>query len=164
MWQVDVMNGNSLYTNYFRIIEGVGTTKGPWFAAFPDEFENGFTLNCFYNNGIHPILSPAVKSPTGYLYNNDKSCELSVDEQNLQRLDASVVPNPITNDSKILLPNMLQKGYIYITDMLGRQLYAEEIRNKKEVRLGHIRFSPGTYFYRIVDYGNSSFTGSFVYQ
>jgi hypothetical protein len=160
VWHLEDMRA---YTDYC-VIEGIGSTKGPWFPAYPYEFENMFWLTCFWLGPLKATINPAVplEPNSGYYFNNTTSCALSVKNIAHDSKEAIVVPNPVLNKSSIIFPHIIRNGRITIHDINGRQIWDNMLRNEKEAMLPEIIYS-GVYIYRIFDLDRAiNYSGQFL--
>lgn len=135
-----------------NILEGIG----PQFSELRGLTSPYFPLCCFQHNGKRPLL------PYPVWFNNVSSCVTSVPE--VEKVQAvAVVPNPVTGNSRIVLPNNIRQGKLIITNAMGQQILSRSIVNERELSIGDIHI-PGLYFYRITDDGRAGFSGRFVVE
>ncbi len=143
----------------YDVIEGIGSDHNPFFPVWPTEFENTDKLLCFSNKGISPIVSPPV---AGY-FDNVNSCLLAVPNIKNRVDAASVVPNPITPESKLVFPSEIDAGTITIYNDVGQCVANKSIAHQEYESLGDKVNTAGIYFYRLTDERNKrSFTGKFT--
>lgn len=147
-------------TGAYAIIEGVGSTCGPWFPIFPSTFENAFLLTCFNNKGISPKVSPWAFN----YFDNTTSCKLSVSNTEKHFQSISIIPNPANESSKIVLPYAIPQGSLVVTNTIGQVVLQKEFQNKEQLELGALP-AEGIYFCRITDArSGNNWAVKFVYQ
>jgi hypothetical protein len=159
VWNIVAVSGTSSFS-WYSIIEGIGSTKGPWFSVYPYEFENVRYLTCFNNNHSTPIVNPKVSS----FFDNATSCKLSVPSTNKQSQSITIIPNPANENSKIVFPYAIQQGRLVVTNAMGQVVLQKDFQNKEQITLGGLP-AEGLYFYTVIDkLRNNSYKGKFVYQ
>lgn len=155
-----------VFSQHYTVIEGVGSTAGPWIPVHPAIFEDGWTLKCFYNNGIHPTVVPAVAvfgAPAAF--DNDQSCALAIQDIDKWNKNVKLVPNPANSRSRILLPNEIMQGRLTIVNTIGQTVYAHFIKNETEIYIGDKLNAAGIYFYTVTDeLTGHRYAGKFVYE
>jgi len=146
-------------TGYYSIIEGVGSLGGPLYLLFPYSFETYDELYCFSNKNINPTVSP----PIDY-FDNASSCDLNVKPQAARYQQSHVVPNPATEESKIMFSHRVSSATLYIFNSSGQTIKKVLVSNKDEYSIGSLPVT-GLYFYRLFDYGTgNSASGGFLYK
>jgi hypothetical protein len=155
--------------NYFyQVIEGIGCLQG---FGYPVQRVSNWTyyVRCFQNNGATHPLDTAVwrGNVPGYMigaFDNFTSCGLNdVRHMNSSNKSCSVIPDPINEQGKIVLPYEISLGNLTIMNSLGQIIVNTFFENKQEISIGHLINRSGVYFYRITDSGNQSlYSGKFV--
>jgi hypothetical protein len=144
----------------FDVIEGIGCTDDPLFPLHPMNFESISKLLCFHNASSSPIVSPAV---SGY-FDNNISCRLQTDQIVQKENHAIIIPNPIDNSARIVLPSTISSGNLIITNTIGQTIISTSFQNKNELPIGDKIKQRGIYFFRVVDNEtNNVYSGKFVY-
>lgn len=147
----------SFVANYW-VVEGIGCLWEAGFPLNPQAFEGISELKCFSNRGMTPALSPAVN-----YFDNNTTCTESVSLVNRNGNVASVIPNPITSDSKLIFSSEIDAGTLTIYNHVGQCLVNKPIAHQEYESLGDKINTPGIYFYRLTDEKNRrSFTGKFT--
>ncbi|WP_276135054.1 T9SS type A sorting domain-containing protein [Polluticoccus soli] len=137
----------------FPIMEGVGPQQlgiGPDAPFYP--------ICCFENNGQRPTFPyPQV------WFDNVTSCVTSIKEIN--EIKRSVVaPNPITANSRIILPRAIPGGQLVITNTTGQTISSLQIGNETSLPLPQL-LPAGVYFYRITNATKEeSYPGKFIVE
>ncbi|MES2703533.1 MAG: T9SS type A sorting domain-containing protein [Bacteroidota bacterium] len=141
----------------FDVIEGIGCTRDPLFPLIPGSFESHIRLSCFTNRYGTPPVAPII----GH-FNNISSCTLEAEDLPSANSETSVVPNPITEFSKIILPGKTQTGSIVVYNALGQAVVTLSVDNTTEILIGDKITVQGLYWYRVTTEGCTSYTGKFV--
>jgi hypothetical protein len=180
VWHFDGMDygRDSVRQITYNVIEGIGCTNGPSYPLSPYSlYTYSEQLLCFTNDmGFSSGFSSPVAS-YGYQYNesfdNQSSCARFVTNPILtlgvstgvQATNASVVPNPTDENSKIMLPYTITSGTLYIINELGQQVINVSFQDKAELLIGNKITAPGLYIYRATDIQNGKvFSGKFIYR
>jgi len=151
----------SMGTAEYYVIEGMGCISDPLLPLRPMAFENGTQLTCFANNGTTPFVSPMVD---GY-FDNATSCTLAVNDIIKKNKSATVLPNPISIDSKITLPYSISSGTLVVLNDIGQTIINTPFQNKDELLIGDKITTLGIFFYRVTDKSTGNvFAGKFVYR
>lgn len=142
------------------IIEGIGSVYGPLFPLFPSMLDNCRSLQCFENNGIRPTMSDYV----GWWFDNSNSCTLSTPSTNRTTQQISIIPNPVTGDSKIIFNSTIKSGQLTVFNSIGQKVIDEPVDDATEYQIGGKIMVRGLYHFMLTDESdNSSYTGKFVY-
>jgi len=131
----------------YSVIEGIGCLLGPFYMPYPNWGLDQFTLTCFNNNGVEPLVSPSV--PYWYLgayFDNQVSCTLGIPVQGLGALQASVYPNPATTHITITTP--IKIATLTITNLLGQTICTQN-HNSEVVEIDVSTFPSGIYLVKI---------------
>ena len=137
------------------LIEGVGTTFGPRMLE-PGHTDMYDPMCCFENNGAKAVFAA---NPWGSF-----NCALSVDDVN-KRTGVSISPNPITADSRIILPQTIKAGKLKIINTAGQFVVNITLKNAREISLREYHLPPGFYYFTAKDAETGeSFKGKFVIQ
>ena len=156
-----------------NVIEGIGSTNGFQFAAYPDFYFGEYSrqLICFQNNGISPSLSNPVSSWGAVAYVNfDDSLSCSMRPLKILKTTGnqgspSVSPNPIDPSSKIIFPKNISSGIVAIYNDLGQPVINLPFQNKDELLIGDKIKIPGIYYYRVMDNETGKvYSGKFAKQ
>ena len=134
---------------YYYIIEGVGCSNGPLFIIWPLYFEGVENLNCFYNNGFCPLVSPSVQELTiqGWLtFDNQTSCILGINTTTQTNTRIVISPNPTTISLDVITTNKITT--LVITNLLGQTVYAHEY-NSQQVHVNVADLPKGIYFVKV---------------
>jgi hypothetical protein len=184
-WRFDGLDYHADSTRpfWYNVIEGIGCTNGPYYPAAPyDLAAYSDQLLCFTNDmGITTGLSKPVNSyGAGYYgsFDNAASCSLfqitppHIEDTSLLRArqlvakrgNAAVVPNPINETGRIILPYAMQSGSLVIMNSIGQVVSNTVFQNKDELPVKGCISLPGIYYYRITDAAvGNVFSGKFVY-
>jgi hypothetical protein len=160
----------------YNVIEGMGCTNGPYYPASPYAL-TAFSeqLLCFKNDmGYTTALSNSVLAFGHYYtssFDNYNSCNdfiinpalaLGVSQVTAAG-NVSVVPDPINENSKIIVPYLISSGSLVIVHELGQMVTNTTFQNKNELPIGNIVSARGIYFYRVTDNQSGKFfSGKFV--
>lgn len=174
---------DSAYAISYNVIEGIGCTNGTYYPANP-YIRSAFSqqLLCFDNNmSISSGLSnPVVAYGYDYFtyYDNDSSCitfyadhgggsgmyNEGVADIAKAANNAIVVPNPVNNSSKIVLPYKMADGTVTIINQIGRVVATVPVINQVEVTIGTLIDAAGIYYYRVTDAQTGRvFAGKFIH-
>jgi hypothetical protein len=161
----------------YNVIEEIGCTNGLYYPLSPYSL-NAFSeqLMCFTSRlGIGTGLSsPVTCYGFDYTssYDNSSSCTDFTEHyvppvngipQIRSEHTALVAPDPVNEQSKILLPYPIMSGNLVIVNQLGQVVVRQAMKNTAEVQIGDNISVPGSYYYRVTDHINSRvFTGTFV--
>ncbi len=129
------------FTPPYTVIEGLGCSINPGFtfrprAEFPDR------VICFANNGSYPTISG---------FQND--CTLSVDDAHLAKW-LRVIPNPVTDNARIVFPYKMPTGSLSIYDASGRVVDSKVLNEVEMVNLSCGSLATGIYLFELRDLGN----------
>jgi hypothetical protein len=117
-------------------------------------------LRCFHDANGTPSISPKV---SGY-FDNNISCRLQTDQIVQKENHPIVVPNPIDNSARIVLPSTISSGNLIITNTVGQTIINTSFQNKNELPIGDKIKQPGIYFYHVSDNEtNNVYSGKFAY-
>ena len=162
---------------YYNVVEGIGCTNGVYYPAAPyDLYTYSDQLLCFSNDmGLTSGFSKPVASyGSGYscAFDNLASCSsfrkdpmeaLSTGQPLQKNSYSSVVPNPATENSRIILPYDIPSGNVMVLNQMGQAVINTSFQNKQEILLGDNIHTPGIYCYRVTDTKNgSTFSGRFL--
>lgn len=151
---------SSIGTKNFDVIEGIGCTDDPIFSLFPMNFEAASKLYCFSDQFGTPSVNPKV---SGY-FDNGSSCTLGAN-QFTKKKEALIIPNPVGQTSKIILPSNILSGALAVINDVGQTVFMLSFQNKEEISIGDKIKVPGMYYYRVTDIiNNIAFSGKFVKQ
>jgi len=143
----------------YYVIEGIGCLDEPTFPIFPFEFEYESGLLCFSNNSSTPLVAPKVD----YYFDNASSCHLETKRVTKKSSSAAIIPNPISETSKIVFSYSIPSGSVVVVNDMGQVVVNTTFQNKDEVLIGDEINMPGIYLYRVVDDKSGSvFSGKFV--
>ena len=171
IWQL-FQFGNITKYNFgqYEVIEGIGCTFGPTYGLIPVAFsETNIYLRCFTNRGVTSPLSHTVSG----FFNNSTSCnstfgvneKVGINNIVSRNQITTLIPNPIDETSKIILPHNIQSGRIVACNNIGQTIISTTFQNKEEVVIGAKIHTPGMYFYHVIDNRNGEvFTGKFIYR
>ncbi len=154
---------------FYNVIEGLGCTNMFDYPVNTPEPDGANQLVCFLNKGINPPLSQAVLSyGMFYLYslefNNIGNCPLGVEEINQNNTAATIFPNPVNENSKIVLPYTVSAGTLTVTNGVGQVISSSSFHEQQEVPIGDISLIPGIYIYQVRDINTGKvFSGKFAY-
>jgi hypothetical protein len=149
----------------FSIIEGIGSTGGPKFSAYPLAVESRDYLICFENNFSRPNLSTSVFADIGYNFDNDTSCTLNIQRLVIDRYACIAAPNPVNANTKLYFEAPLQSGNLCITNTMGQVVLQHSIKSEKQILIGDAIKSPGIYFYRVTDNASQkAYSGKLVFE
>lgn len=146
----------------YTVLEGIGCLNGPLYINDPVIGLIYFDLRCFSNHGINPNVSPPVDD----YFDNDLSCNASLKTSLVlsNNVLPLVTPNPITETTKLLLPQ-LASGTFTIYNSLGQMIINVTFQNKKELVFGNKIVIPGIYFYKVIDdKDKAGYSGKFIYR
>ncbi len=154
---------NTAGRDYFDIVEGVGATAGPGFIFTGVlGLEYNYKLQCFYNNGIKPVLTPALNNLQAF--SNAGPCNLAVNEPITSR-EAVLISNPANSRSEFTLPYLMPQGRLTIYNANGQIVSNAVVTNTAFISLPPTVTTAGLYFYRLTDGARgASFTGRFVFE
>ena len=176
-WHMESRPGFQSYS----FIEGLGTPKGTTWNVFPLNFEHGYQLRCFSNNGANPICVPPIPLPYGYLipvysgpqtalyFDNDSSCILQRAPIGVVHIVAGtnpiLAPNPGGRESILRFPFAAGKAILSITDVTGRDVARDFFDGKTDIPIGQYLSTPGVYFYTLQDAATGRrYTGRFIFR
>ena len=189
VWHFDGRDTNTytkaVYTYRYNVIEGIGCTNGVYYPAAPYDYSAySDQLLCFHNDmGYNGAISNPVTT-YGYdytgSYDNDLSCAIfqpapvtpPADDESLStRLLTNstgkpvLVPNPVTDESVIVLPSVIRSGTMVVLNELGQVISNLSFQNARSVPVGNKILAPGNYFYKIADLNSGkAFTGKITKQ
>jgi len=163
----------------YNVIEGIGCTNGIYYPASPYAL-TAFAeqLLCFTNDmGITSGLTNPVPSfGNTYIasFDNKTSCSqipilpppnnLGTQQITQTNKKIDVVPNPINENSRIILPYNIQSGTLLISNSIGQIVYSTSFNHKDELPLSDAVHTAGIYFYRVTDNQNGQiYPGKFIY-
>jgi hypothetical protein len=164
------LESHSISTQYhYNVIEGIGCTNGFSYPLAPNfEDETSMMLLCFNHNGTHPILSNPVTAwglweRSTISFENNISCTLSEVQILKTKETISIVPNPITVSSRLVLPTTITSGTLVIYNNVGQVIVNSTFQNKQELLIGDKITVPGIYFYRVSNFEQGiTLSGKFV--
>ena len=144
------VQNNTVFSYPLYVIEGIGSTRGPWNSIFSD-FERGSKLTCFskpqhaVSVSNYTVFSPMPTAQCGTI-NMVPEVELPV---------FSISPNPVSN---ILNIADLEPEQIVITDIFGK-VVLEQNENASKVNVQAL--PPGLYMIRLSS-RNRTFISKFI--
>ena len=146
----------------YTVIEGIGCTEGPVFPVIPRSLiEDYWWIYCFSNNNVEPPVNPPVGDNN---FNNTTSCHLSVNDILPRNGNAYIIPNPADEKSKIVFPDNVGSGDLYVFNSVGQIVLSTHIHNEQEQIIGKLP-NEGLYFYKVLDnITGKVFTGKFIYR
>ena len=109
-------------------------------------YDNGFDISKKHNDKDFVQLSFSL---------------LGVDDYN--KIQFSMSPNPATSNLKIVLPSQLNNASLEIFDVLGREIYNSNFKNKSFSVIDVSPWNRGVYLVKVV-HENSSRTKRFIKQ
>jgi hypothetical protein len=123
IWNMQAFVGFGYFTstNYYSVIEGIGSTGGPWFPIFPYTFENAFVLHCFESHSMKPVVPVKV---AGY-FDNSTSCRLSVGGVTQSKAMLRAVPNPSAGSVELQIEGSHPEGAITVMSITGQIVYRQ---------------------------------------
>ena len=172
VWHFDGTDSNT-YTNkasiyQYNVIEGIGCTNGVYYPAAPYDYSAYsdqllcFTNNMGYNTGFsNPVLSYGYDYTNSF--DNKTSCSafqpvvtptdntLSTKQAANNNENAVVVPNPVDEGSKIVLPYTVVSGTLVIVDDIGRTVTNAAFQNKAFIPVADHVHATGIYFFHVTD-------------
>jgi hypothetical protein len=157
VWHVEQAYNFFATTDYY-VIEGIGSTHGPTFPVDPMQFEHGFTLTCFHNNGSTPPLSHAVDN-----FDNVVSCTLGIPGDRLNAQAISVVTDPGNAAVQIKFKQRVPSAAVAIYNAVGQLVFSDVLANVEVYSLTGRLDIPGIYFCNVVE-GAKRFSCRFVKQ
>lgn len=165
---------DSVRTISYNVIEGIGCTNGPYYPIYAYT-RSSFSqqLQCF-NNDMH--ITGGLSNPVlayGYdyysTYDNNLSCTefysdhgprvifgTGVQNNKISNNMAIVAPNPVNDQSRLILSENIKSGTLIVGNMLGQTIINKEFSNKEEVLIGDLIREPGVYYYRVFNNENGS--------
>jgi hypothetical protein len=175
----EIANPHSGIPTY--IIEGIGTTWGPEFVVFPNNFESAYQLRCFTSRGVQRrcmppsvlfttwILSPYPKpQPIPFdSFDNDASCIVHYYETSgvsgpHSETKPEVVPNPGGAGAMLFIPQMFDFYHLTVRDVTGRVVANVQSGSSRQQPIGELVQGPGLYFYSVEGKDGRRFAGRFV--
>jgi len=143
----------------YWVIEGIGSTKGPFFPFFPSEFEGSTDLYCFRLSGVAPALSLKVQ----YYDNTTCGLFLDVESTSYNSNNVSILPNPIEKNSVLTFPNELTSATLIVVNSIGAVICKETIFGTNSYPIGEAVKSSGVYFYTLINNESGAiYKGTFV--
>jgi hypothetical protein len=124
------------------LVEGIGTGLGPGMFEPPGPDKWSPTC-CFENNGARVIFSPKPWTTM--------DCTLSIDEIDYNEVTAGVLTNPLTPDSRIVLPQLAEIAKLKIINTAGQRVVDKTLKHVREIPLGEYELPAGVYFYTVKD-------------
>jgi hypothetical protein len=184
VWHFNGVDISTFYPDSIRpytynVIEGIGCTNGPYYPASPYSLlAFSQQLLCFNSDmaSVSGLTIPVTSF--GYTYtqsfDNYTSCDTFTAHQHLSNVGvkdlsaespgATVIPNPVNDAGKIVLPYNISSGTVTIINSIGQVVYNMPVLNEHEIIIGNKISVPGIYFYRVTDAQNGRiFSGKFVY-
>jgi hypothetical protein len=114
---------------------------------------DGYTLLCFFENGIVKYHNPGFDS-----------CYVvtGLDNKYFADMTVRISPNPIIERSTLVVENSKKadKMQIDFYDLIGRKVYSKIFLN--ELQLTRNDFQPGIYFYKILETSGYILTGKII--
>lgn len=190
VWHFEGVDTVTFFTDSVRsfsynVIEGIGCTNGLLYPAMPYSL-SAFSqqLLCFDNDShiTSGLSTPVTAYGWDYTssYDNDSSCReyyadhnrvpeihdaTSVTAITLNNESAIVFPNPLTAESKIVLPYKMEHAHVAIIDLSGQAITTLILSNISAINVGQLSNTSGVYFYHVIDDLNGKvFTGKIIYQ
>lgn len=159
-----VINSNSS-TGYFAIIEGVGSTCGPAFAAYPNTFEDSWTLNCYVRGAGNPEFSPPVNTGAfNSFFENRGPCTMGISENALMPVQATIIPNPASSRALLQLSRLLEHGHIVVYNTSGQLVYQSSLQGRT-FPIGAYLQTPGLYYYQVrQEEKGTILSGRFIFE
>jgi hypothetical protein len=151
------------YTGFYYIIEGIGSTNGTAYPAWPITFENSVRLRCFSNGGIYPAINPRIGA-----FDNATSCEivrLDVSKYVNGSAEIKITPNPGSETMGMEISPVLRKGHLWVVDVLGKVVFSVSIDGQGKIPIGQHLSVPGIYCYILQDDDDRyRYRGRFIFE
>ncbi|MCW3121257.1 MAG: C-terminal target protein [Flavipsychrobacter sp.] len=160
---------NATFTYRYNVIEGLGCTNGVYYPAAPYDYAAYsdqllcFTNNMGYTTGFsNPVLSYGYDYTNSF--DNKTSCAafqppvtpptdntLGTKQTAGNIGNAVVIPNPVDESSKIVLPYTVRSGTLVIVNEIGRMTINMHFQDKTSISIADYIHNPGIYFYHVTD-------------
>lgn len=158
VWDIEYYDSTQPGLGPAKIIEGIGSNRSPLYSLSPSS-RDCRSLRCFENNGIMPTMSDYVGP-----FDNNNSCPLSTSSINRTTQQISIVPNPVTGDSKIVFKSTIKSGQLTVFNSIGQKVIDVPVQDITEYKIGDKITVQGLYYFMVTDLAeNSTHTGKFVY-
>lgn len=148
-----------LYLREYSVIEGIGSTKGPFFPFFPSLFESSSNLYCFRQSGTAPSVSDKVEE-----FNNSSCGRINrVESTHYYSNKVNILPNPIERNSILTFPNGIANATLFVVNSIGAVICKEAIFSTNSYPIGEAVKSSGVYFYTLMNNESGAiYKGTFV--
>ena len=160
---------------HYDVIEGIGCLNDIYYSLEPLPISSSICglfgstsdeLKCFSTRGTIPEMG-SIFSTHGVEYNrqfDNLGCyPAGVSKQVREGGTVRVSPNPLTNESKIVFPHVINRGRICVYNYLGQVVFRSGLINTSEQDIGMILSQSGAYCYSLVDDENgNTYRGTMV--
>ena len=137
------------------IMEGIG----PKYSAVVGLETPYHPICCFETGGQRPVL-PAQQ----VWFDNVSSCVTSV-KNIVTTKQAGILPNPLTPNSRIILPQLAEIAKLRIINTAGQRVVDETFKHVREIPVGGYGLPAGIYFFTVKDAAmRETYKGKFVVQ